>query len=235
MVVVLRLMSSAPVHTPPPQAGVAGPSVKRVLFDLSKREAAGPQNGYKKLYRKLKADYEVTLSKELMSYQRLSQFDLVVMAGPTEPLTDDDIQALQFYLENGGSLLLMLREQANGSVLRSLNVLLEPLGLQLNPDSVIRAAFHKYHHPKEVLIGRGGVVAPDLVRGANGEPAPRLKVQAVVDHGDEGLEDLINEGLRSSVDFVYPFGCTLSVQVHHPLTPILPLTFRLFRSPRSLC
>ena len=51
---------------------------------------------------------------------------------------------------------------------KKVNYLFEEFGIMVNNDSVVRTAFHKYHHPKEVLVNNGAL-CPDMVRVAKGE------------------------------------------------------------------
>lgn len=42
----------------------------------------------------------------------------------------------------------------------------------MNPDAVIRTVYHKYHHPKEVLISNG-VVNKEIARMVRGDAVAR--------------------------------------------------------------
>ena len=68
--------------------------------------------------------------------------------------------ALQFdlirtYMENGGSVLVMLGEGGETRFDTNINFLLEEYGVMVNADSVVRSSFYKYHHPKECLVSNG--------------------------------------------------------------------------------
>jgi len=66
----------------------------------------------------------------------------------------------------------MLGEGGEQKYNTNINYLLEEFGMTVNNDSVIRTAFHKYHHPKECLI-TNGVLCQDIVRVAKGEALPK--------------------------------------------------------------
>jgi len=63
-----------------------------------------------------------------------------------------EISALKEFLSNGGNLLIMFAEGGEYKLNNNLNVLIEEFGISVNNDCVVRTCFHKYFHPKEVLI-----------------------------------------------------------------------------------
>lgn len=49
----------------------------------------------------------------------------------------------------------MFAEGGEYKLNNNLNVLIEEFGISVNNDCVVRTCFHKYFHPKEVLIQAG--------------------------------------------------------------------------------
>jgi intraflagellar transport protein 52 len=205
---------------------------KEILMDMSKKEQGNPQNNYKKFHRKLKTDFKVSVNKENITLERLRAANLVVFAGPREMFSSDEFTAIKEYLGGGGSLLILLGEGGEGKHNTNVNYLLEEYGISFNPDAVVRTVYHKYHHPKEALITHG-VLCADLVRAATGqvkkankENSDHLKLNITKEDASADNLEKDNGGL----EFVFPYGATLSVQ--KPALPILssgPISYPLNR------
>ena len=84
------------------------------------------------------------------------------------PFTAQELQDIRTYIENGGSVLVVMSEGGENKLQTNINALLEQVGISCNTDSVIRKAFYKYLHPKEAFVGNG-VLNKELVRVAKGE------------------------------------------------------------------
>jgi len=218
--------------------GDAGSQQKVVMFDMSKKEYGNPQGCYKKLYRKLKAEFKVMIYKELISLERLKEAQLVIFPGPKEMFSVEEFTAIKNYLASGGSVLFMLGEGGEAKGNTNVNYLLEEFGISVNNDAVVRTAYYKYLHPKEAFISNG-ILCEDMVRCAKGErkkdkenekPGFSLNITKE-DHADPiGTKD--NGGL----DFVFPYGATLNVQ--KPAVPILssgPISYPLNRPVAAVC
>lgn len=79
----------------------------------------------------------------------------MVFAGPREPLSASERDALSSYLEkSSGSVLLLGFDASDAAGQRNgpFNEFLERFGMHLNADSVARHVFQRYFHPKQVLI-----------------------------------------------------------------------------------
>lgn len=141
---------------------------------------------------------------------------ILVLGCPTQPYTAAEFDTLRSFLKGGGSLLVCMSEGGESQAGTNINYLLEELGIAVNADAVVRTAHYKYLHPKEALI-TDGVLNRALLTAAgasskgaahrSADPEATLDVSADSDTGGKGL------------DFVYPYGCTLSVQ--QPAVPIL--------------
>ena len=142
------------------------------------------------------------------------------------PFTAKELQDVRAYIENGGSVLVIMNEGGEVKMNTNINAMLEQFGIYVNNDSVIRKAFFKYLHPKEAYIGNG-VLNKELVRVAKGEAKQGAAKEGKYakryrDTKDELTERDENGGLK----FVYPYGSTLNVR--KPAVPILssgPISF----------
>jgi len=208
------------------------PNAKEILIDMSKKEQANPQSNCKKLHRKLKQEYRVSVNKEILTLERLQAAHLVIFGGPREMFSSDEFQALKEYMAEGGSIFILLGEGGEGKMGTNVNYLLEEFGISVNSDAVVRTVYQKYHHPKEALITHG-VLCQDLVRAARGEKkkdkenkSDLLSLNITKDDTDVAALSKDHGGL----EFVFPYGATLNVQ--KPALPILssgPISYPLNR------
>jgi intraflagellar transport protein 52 len=74
-------------------------------------------------------------------------------------------KALHHFVENGGRVLYFSGEGGDARTGTNFNYFLEEYGIEVNSDSVVRTAYLKYLHPKEVLI-QDGVLNRELNRAA---------------------------------------------------------------------
>lgn len=63
----------------------------------------------------------------------------------------------------------MLQDGGEAKLNTNLNYFLEEYGISVNSDTVIRAVYYKYSHPKEALV-QNGVINRELVREFKGLP-----------------------------------------------------------------
>lgn len=170
------------------------------LMDASKREARHASAGYKKLFRRLKGlGLKVTNNKDDLSWSTLSRVDLLILGGPRENFTPTELEDLKRFVTEGKSLCVL----STGLEKNNVNDLLLDFGVSVRPDSVLRTAFYKYLHPKEVFISHG-VLLPELVE----------KKSEAVKKGSQKpiIPKCYQSGKGSGIAFVYPHGSTLSVQ-----------------------
>ncbi|KAL3110785.1 hypothetical protein niasHT_016740 [Heterodera trifolii] len=144
---------------------------------------------------------------------------------------------LQFkrkFIHSGGSLLVMCAEGGEQRIGTNINFLLEEFGIAFNSDCVIRTMFHKYFYPKEALVPNGvinraipsvaGVQKAIISHGREAErnrkgQLPKEQIQHSSAFGqklrnngkDNDDEEEEETNICSALTFVYPFGCTLSV------------------------
>ncbi|KAJ0406383.1 hypothetical protein P43SY_006991 [Pythium insidiosum] len=191
-----------------------------VLFDASKKEAFFPTNGMKKLARKLKATCKVDTNKDDLSKDRIKDASLIVFAGVRERFSSSEFTTLKEFMQSGGSLLFLLGEGGEQTYDTNLNGWLKDYGIFVNPDAVIRTVYHKYHHPKEVLIS-SGIVNREITRVAN--ELSGKKELAVAKELPGGDKTHALEKDQKGLTFVYPYGASLNVK--KPAAPILSTGF----------
>uniref|UniRef100_K3WSL2 Intraflagellar transport protein 52 n=1 Tax=Globisporangium ultimum (strain ATCC 200006 / CBS 805.95 / DAOM BR144) TaxID=431595 RepID=K3WSL2_GLOUD len=197
-------------------AAAGGKSVV-VLFDASKKEMFYPTNGLKKLARKLKPICKVDINKDDLSKDRIKDASVLVFAGVRERFSSTEFATLKEFLHGGGSILMMLGEGGEQSFDTNLNGWLKDYGIFVNPDAVIRTVYHKYHHPKEVLISNG-VVNREIARMVN-ELSGKKDMMFTGDFpGNENKAHNLEKD-QKGLSFVYPYGATLNVK--KPSAPIL--------------
>lgn len=187
-----------------------------IIFDLSKKELANPQNGFTKLAEILTREkkFSVTVNRETITLDRLAEAALVIIAAPREMFSKEEFDSIKLYLQSGGNLLVLLSEGGESRLKTNLNYLLEQYGIFGNGDSVIRTVFsRKYFHPKECCVSNG-IINKEISNFATG----RGKKASGVSHllRDDGT-DLADE--HGGLSFLYPFGCSLNVQ--KPSIPLL--------------
>lgn len=175
-----------------------------IVFNASKKELFSPTNGFKSLVRKLRTNWKVVINKDDITLDRLMYAKLFILAGPREKISASEFEAIKSYLEKGGNILVLLGEGGESRFNTNINFLLEDYGIMVNNDAVVRTAYYKYFHPKEVLISNG--VLNREINHAAGKQVP----------GD--MENEVTTTAQS-LSFVYPFGAT--VNVVKPAIPVL--------------
>eukprot|EP00727_Mastigamoeba_balamuthi_P004639 m51a1_g14173 putative intraflagellar transport protein 52 homolog (456) ;mRNA; r:26028-27781 len=187
-------------------ATVAGDNAPSILFDASKRESHTPQSGFKKLQRKLRANYRVAMNNQTLTLARLKEHAVVVLGCPRDKYSKEEFEALRSYVEGGGSVLVLVTDGGERAAGTNVNYFLEEYGITVNADSVVRSSYHQYTHPKEVLVTSGIV---------------NREISAAAGKGSETLS------------FVYPYGSTLNVQ--KPSVPVLSTSYIAYPINRPVC
>ncbi|KAF6258344.1 hypothetical protein COO60DRAFT_1270809 [Scenedesmus sp. NREL 46B-D3] len=211
-------------------AGGASGDATRVLFCSCKGETNTHKSGFKQLYRRLrsmyrpeKLDSQDDLCLEVLLGPGATAPTILVLGCPTQPFTAAEFDTLRAFLQAGGSLLVCMAEGGEAST--NINYFLEEHGIAVNSDAVVRTAHYKYLHPKEALISDGVLNRALLSAAAGGggkgsskaDNAPSLDDDAQL--GQTGSGAAADGFAGKGLDFVYPYGCTLSVQP--PAVPIL--------------
>jgi len=209
---------------------------KTITFNVSKKESHNPNNGYKKWSRKLRSFAKVQTNKEEITVDSISDTDILIFAGSREPFTVNEFREMKTWLTNGGRMLVMMGEGGEKTSGSNINYFLEEFGMSINNDSVTRAAFYKYYHPKEVFIGNS-IMVPDIIRKKNATPqngntsnpsntkssTSKSSKSSEKNHknsdnnnntNNNNTNNKENNNLKGDIKFpiVYPYGASLNVQ-----------------------
>ncbi|CAM9570952.1 unnamed protein product, partial [Heterosigma akashiwo] len=82
---------------------------KVICFDASKRETHHPNNGFKKLFRKLRSNYKVQVNKDELSMDWMKDINLLVLGGPRDQFSRPEVDTsdgggLSFVFPYGASM-----------------------------------------------------------------------------------------------------------------------------------
>jgi intraflagellar transport protein 52 len=139
-------------------------SKKTILFNATKKETHNPNNGFKKLCRRLKSNYRVAVNKDEIGHDISAT--LLVFGGPREDLDNKEAEEFKKWLHAGGRAMILLGSDSEVEGGLAMQSMLDEYGIKCNRDSVMRTAYYKYLHPKEVYID-DGVIVPDIIRKKN--------------------------------------------------------------------
>mmetsp|Transcript_9163 Transcript_9163/g.8186 ORF Transcript_9163/g.8186 Transcript_9163/m.8186 type:complete len:504 (-) Transcript_9163:708-2219(-) len=179
---------------------------KTIMFNLTKRETHHTTNGYKKLVRKLRTNYQIISNKEEISKEKFQDADVIVFAGSRGLFTKTEFESMKLWLNSGGRIIILSGDGSETSNECNINYFLEEYGISINNDSVLRSVFHKYLHPKEVFIA-DGVLVPDLARKKANNINSNNKRPVLSKSLDNSKNNVIDK-----ITIVYPYGSTLEVQ-----------------------
>ncbi|XP_002730611.2 intraflagellar transport protein 52 homolog [Saccoglossus kowalevskii] len=167
-----------------------------ILFDSSKKELFSIQNGFKTLHRKLRTNWKIATHKDEITEAKLAQVKVFVIAGPREKFTAPEFDVIKKYIEDGGSVLVLMGEGGETKFDTNINFLLEDYGIMVNSDAVVRTSYYKYFYPKEALISNG--ILNRAISLAAGKLIPGLNEEEAANN-------------TQALTFLYPFGATLNV------------------------
>ncbi|XP_021361844.1 intraflagellar transport protein 52 homolog isoform X1 [Mizuhopecten yessoensis] len=187
-----------------------------IVFNACKSEVFTPSNGLKTLNRRLRSTWKIVSNKEEVTLDRLAGASMFVLCGSREKFTGGEFDVMKKYMQNGGSLLVMLGEGGESRFDTNINFLLEEFGVMINTDSVVRTSYYKYFHPKEALIANG--VLNRAVSHAAGKTF-------------SATED--EENNAQALSFLYPYGATLNVM--KPSVAVLSTGSVSFPLNRPVC
>jgi intraflagellar transport protein 52 len=201
-----------------------------IIFNQSKDEIFSLTNGYKKFQRELK-NWKLTTNRDEITLEKLSQCKIFVSVGARRKFSAGEFEALKQFLYNDGSLLILLSEGGESKLDTNINFLLDEYGINVNNDTVIRTTYFKYFNPKEALIPDG------VVNRALGEASGKIAESSYFDDRDHAAQ---------SLQFVYPFGATLSVEkpavsvlstgsICYPLSRPICAFYVQHRTPGKIC
>ncbi|KAF2883430.1 hypothetical protein ILUMI_22740 [Ignelater luminosus] len=129
-----------------------------IIFNASKNELFKLHDNYKIFQRKLKIYWKLAINKEELTLDALKNGTIVILPGCRNPFTENEINILRTYIEEGGKVLVLLSE-SNQDDTSNVNILLEQYGIIPNMDSLIRTHYFKYFHPKECYVADSNINA----------------------------------------------------------------------------
>uniref|UniRef100_A0A914LB86 Uncharacterized protein n=1 Tax=Meloidogyne incognita TaxID=6306 RepID=A0A914LB86_MELIC len=188
-----------------------------IIFNQTKDEEYNIYNNFRHLHRHIRSGWEVEIHQnDEITEGILGKCRIFVLPCPRVKFTDEEFSALRKFLKSGGSLLVLSSEGGEEKNSTNVNFLLEEFGISFNNDSVIRTIFHNYFDPKEALISNGvlnrslpigaGVLQTHSLSNTNIEWQNAVGGFSKL-HGDNEDEN----NFSASLNFVFPYGCTLSV------------------------
>ncbi|XP_043215419.1 intraflagellar transport protein 52 homolog [Amphibalanus amphitrite] len=214
--------TGAPSATAAPAAApvqaAAAPFRNGMIFDAAKGETATTTSGFKTLIRKLKGTWRISSNKDEMFSEILAQTRLYILPGPKDKFSAQEFEMLKKYVDEGGSLLVMLGEGGEKLNKTNINYLLEEYGMSINSDAVVRTQYYKYFHPKECYISNG------ILNRQLGQLAGKTTPGVGMDDDGNNPQALV---------FLYPFGATINVA--KPAVPLLSTGSVAFPSNRPIC
>ena len=117
-----------------------------ILFNYSKDELFTLTSGYKKFQRELK-NWKIATNRDEITYEKLSQCKIFITVGPQKKFTAGEFEALKKFMQNNGSIFILMSEGGESKLDTNLNYFLEQFGIVVNNDSVIRTTYFKYFNP----------------------------------------------------------------------------------------
>ncbi|CAH8617716.1 unnamed protein product [Heterobilharzia americana] len=200
-----------------PEATYTKAEDSTIVFNQSKKETFTLNQHFTEICKFLKSSWKIVVNKDDITYERLSIVKLFVIPGATEKFSAAEFNSLKKYIENGGSLLVLMGENGETKYTTNINFLLEQFGIMVNSDTVLRTSYFKYYHPKEALIPNG------ILNRAMAETAGQNFVIA-------SREDVSH---KQALQFLYPYGATLNVA--KPAVALLSTGSVAFPLNRPVC
>ncbi|OZC10707.1 hypothetical protein X798_02129 [Onchocerca flexuosa] len=162
----------------------------RIIFDQSKKEPYHFQSGFRQIHKRLRNEWRLEVNTDEINANTLIECCLFVIPYPKVKFSQNEINLLKHFIDDGNNLLIMMSEGGEQAADTNINCLLEQYDIVY---SVIRTTFYKYLDPKEALVANG------VLNRALASTAGKL-----THSNDEEINAL---GLQ----FVYPYGATLNV------------------------
>ncbi|KAL3118546.1 hypothetical protein niasHT_000311 [Heterodera trifolii] len=209
-----------------------------IIFNQCKNEEFSLISGFRQLHKNIRRSWRTEVfNGDALVESAFEKCRIFVLPCPRAKFTEFEFDLIRKFIHSGGSLLVMCAEggeQRNGT---NINFLLEEFGIAFNSDCVIRTMFHKYFDPKEALVPNGVInraipsaagVQKAISHGREAEmnrkglPKEQMQQQKAEKRssafgqklrrdGNDDDEEEEETNIRSALTFVYPFGCTLSV------------------------
>jgi intraflagellar transport protein 52 len=82
-------------------------------------------------------------NKSEITAETLKSINLFILAGPQQKFNEVELEAMKEFVNNGGSLMVLLAENGENFFDTNINFLLEEFGMNINSDSVVRQHYYK--------------------------------------------------------------------------------------------
>lgn len=132
---------------------------------------------------------------------------MLIICGPRSHYTEQELNDIENYFEDGGNLLISLGEGGDAKNNTNLNNFIKKkYGVGFRDDSVVRTSYYKYFHPKECYIEETKF-HPDLERTIIKPSSKKKKMMS----NDDLLNGEVNDSDDTKLKIVYPYGCSLDI------------------------
>ena len=108
---------------------------KSIIFNVARKESHSPSNGFKKLFRRLRAHYKVSSNKDDLTPEALAEADLMVFGGPREAFTEQECADIKAWLDGGGRMLFLVADSDKNTSCNHAD-LFSHVGVTVNDDSI---------------------------------------------------------------------------------------------------
>ncbi len=139
---LIPLMQSAVKKAESGQTGVTI-KVTKVLIDASHNQYYNPtksdSNGMNTLIGKIENDlgWKVDINTEPITYEKLKNYNVLIITNPSKDITDEEAQAIQQFVENGGGLFILGESYYGHVYYKSLNKVVGKYGIEFKDDELM--------------------------------------------------------------------------------------------------
>ncbi len=127
------------------EGGESGVTIKvtKVLIDASHGQYYNPtktdSNGMSTLIGKIENElgWKVSINTEPITYDRLKGYSILIITNPSKDITDEEAQAIQQFVENGGGLFILGESYYGHVYYKSLNKVVGKYGIEFKDDELM--------------------------------------------------------------------------------------------------
>lgn len=139
---LLPLMQSAVEKAESGQTGVTI-KVTKVLIDASHGQYYSPtksdSNGMSTLIGNIENElgWKVDINTEPITYEKLKNYNVLIITNPSKDITDEEAEAIQQFVENGGGLFILGESYYGKVYYKSLNKVVGKYGIEFKNDELM--------------------------------------------------------------------------------------------------
>ena len=117
--------------------------ITKVLIDASHGQYYNPTktdtSGMSTLIDNIKSElgWIVDVNLDPITYDKLKDYDVLIITNPSQDITDEEAQAIQQFVENGGGLFILGENYYNHVYYKSLNRVVAKYGIEFNNDELM--------------------------------------------------------------------------------------------------